>query len=243
VGDVVRLHSEYQNGTGATVPDVMGIMTLWVASRPQGASPLKVSLVPALRQTISGTQCQARGGTSSSHGPPLSFTSCNPPTFVPGTIGWVGDQSRGSATVVAVPGDTGTPANDADLVFYGQTTDIRAGGSAGADYAPSPTGPDMTLVTKLRISDSYNGASQTDTATVADFDFAVPVDCVPTPDPAVGSTCATDTTANALNPGAVREGKAASYQVFRVRLNDSGSNGVRGDGDDRIVEQQGIYIP
>src|SRR6185312_10418564 len=115
-GDVVRLHSEYENGTGATVPDVMGIMTLWVASRPQGASPLKLSLVPALRQTISGTQCQARGGSPSSHGAPLSFTSCNPPSFVPGTIGWVGDRSTGSATVVSVPGDPATPANDADLV-------------------------------------------------------------------------------------------------------------------------------
>ena len=32
-------------------------------------------------------------------------------------------------------------------------------------------------------------------------------------------------------------------QVFRFRVNDSGTNGTRGDGDDRIFAVEGIYIP
>jgi hypothetical protein len=32
-------------------------------------------------------------------------------------------------------------------------------------------------------------------------------------------------------------------QVFRLRLNDSGSNGIRGDSDDRLFATEGIYIP
>jgi hypothetical protein len=32
-------------------------------------------------------------------------------------------------------------------------------------------------------------------------------------------------------------------QVFRLRLNDSGPNGVRGDSDDRLFATEGIYIP
>jgi hypothetical protein len=32
-------------------------------------------------------------------------------------------------------------------------------------------------------------------------------------------------------------------QVFRVRVNDSGADGVRGNADDVLFAQQGIYIP
>src|SRR5205814_6836717 len=51
---------------------------------PYSASTIHASLVPMLRQTISTTQCQARGGAVSTHGAPLSLPSCNPPGYVPG---------------------------------------------------------------------------------------------------------------------------------------------------------------
>ena len=28
-----------------------------------------------------------------------------------------------------------------------------------------------------------------------------------------------------------------------VRVNDAGANGIRGDADDRLFAQQGLYIP
>jgi hypothetical protein len=62
----------------------------------------------------------------------------------------------------------------------------------------------------------------------------VPFNCTPTSDPAMGSMCALDTSADAVNPGAIKENKATVLQVFRLRLNDSGPNGVRSDSDDRL---------
>jgi hypothetical protein len=59
----------------------------------------------------------------------------------------------------------------------------------------------------------------------------------------VGSSCAADTSADALMPGAIKEGADANVQVFRLRLTDSGPNGVRGDSDDQLFEQQGIFVP
>jgi hypothetical protein len=32
-------------------------------------------------------------------------------------------------------------------------------------------------------------------------------------------------------------------QLFHVRVDDSGINGVRGDSDDKTFAAQGIYIP
>jgi hypothetical protein len=32
-------------------------------------------------------------------------------------------------------------------------------------------------------------------------------------------------------------------QSFRVRIDDSGANGVRGDSDDRIFATQGVFVP
>jgi hypothetical protein len=59
----------------------------------------------------------------------------------------------------------------------------------------------------------------------------------------VGASCDVNTTANAVAPGAIKENKRSVIQVFRVRVNDSGSNGVSGDSDDLLFEQQGVYIP
>ena len=64
-----------------------------------------------------------------------------------------------------------------------------------------------------------------------------------TPDPAVGSSCSASTSANAITPGAIKEGKQAVIQLFRIRLADSGANGIRGDGDDRGFAMQGFYVP
>ena len=44
-------------------------------------------------------------------------------------------------------------------------------------------------------------------------------------------------------PGSVKEGKRTVLQSFRIRLNDAGANGIRGDSDDRIFSTQGIYVP
>lgn len=207
---------------------------------PSTASPLAVSLVPNFRQTISTTQCQSRAGQPSTHGPPLAFTSCAPPAFAAGTVAHFGPSALASAMLTAVPGDF-DPANgdQADLSVSTSLTDIRT--ASGGDYDPSAS--DATLVARLRISDTYNGGSLNDPATVTEVNFAVPLDCSASVDPGEGSTCAVATTADSTSPGAIRERKNTVIQTFRVRVNDAGANGSRGDPDDRTFATQGVYIP
>jgi hypothetical protein len=207
---------------------------------PAAASPLSVSLVPAFRQTISDSQCSATGRAASAHGPPFALPSCNPPGYVPGTAARLGPASVSSATLTALAGNPVTAADEADLALSLNATDVRS--AAGGDYDPSPSGADVTLVAKLRVSDTYNGASLEDPATVDDLEFRVPASCASSAGPQ-GSICSVNTSADAVTPSSIREGKSTALQVFRVRVNDSGTNGVRGDGDDRVFAQQGIYIP
>ena len=108
--------------------------------RPQGATPLRVPLVPAFNQ------CAA---TNRTHGPPLAFPSCNPPVpssnFVTvGTPDANGAPAKSQGFVkVAVRTNPGPPP-DVQIVITSRITDVRckAGTSAcgnanttgGADY-------------------------------------------------------------------------------------------------------------
>jgi hypothetical protein len=52
--------------------------------------------------------------------------------------------------------------------------------------------------------------------------------------------CSGSTTLNSLIPGAVRGGKSTVVQLFRVRVNDAGSDGIAGNADDTLFLQQGF---
>jgi hypothetical protein len=65
-------------------------------------------------------------------------------------------------------------------------------------------------------------------------DFSVPVDCVNTVDTNIGASCTANTSADAVVPGVIKEGKNAVVDVFRVRLNDFGN---------KNFAMQGIYNP
>jgi glucose/arabinose dehydrogenase/PKD repeat protein len=210
--------------------------------RPQQAGRLAFPLVPAFRQTISSTQCSSRGGTPSAHGAPLSLVSCNPPGYLTGTKARLGSRAVASVSYLASPGNPSTPADEADVTIALSATDVR-NSATGGDYVPSAGGPDTTLAANLRVSDRYNGSTLTKSGTVTDFDFAIPVNCASTPDPAVGSTCSVSTTADGVLPGSIREGKRMVMQVFHQRLEDAGANGVRGDADDRGFAQGGYFVP
>jgi len=218
---------------------------------PASASPIHVEFVPNFRQTISATQCSARGGANSTHGAPLALGSCNPPAFAAGTQAHMGNQATSSVDITVIPGDTDpTNGDGADVSLVGTATDVRALSATGADYNPVPAGNDMNTLAKIRISDHYNttGANPCSgttscPATVSDLDFTVGVPCVPTADPSIGSTCSVSTTADGTIPGVTLENKNAVVQVFRVKAKDAGANGTPGDTDDRDAFMQGIYIP
>jgi hypothetical protein len=200
---------------------------------PKLASPVRMALVPVFRQCGTGGNPVNR-----SHAPPLATGSCPPQ---PSGVAHFGPQSKGTAWVATIYGDTNSANGDqADMTLRFDLSDVRTG--AGADYDPSATA-DGTLVTRLRFTDRANGGSGTDPGTATDFDFSVPFGCTATSDPSVGSNCALDTSADAVNPGMIKENKATVLQVFRLRLNDSGANGVRGDGDDRLFATEGVFVP
>jgi hypothetical protein len=214
---------------------------------PSLADSLVVSLVPNFRQTVSSSQCVARGGLNSTHGPPdlpggsNPDASCNPPGFVTGTIAHLGARSVGSVSLAAVTGD---------VVASFSLTDVRSGSPTGPDYDPSTTGPDVTIVAKVRVTDQRNcpsgsclPGSYSASGTALDVDLPIPAACFNTADPTIGSNCNASGSLDAASPGLVLTDAQNVFQTFRVRVNDSGADGMRGNTDDRAFAQQGIYVP
>jgi hypothetical protein len=160
-------------------------------------------------------QCTARGGVSSSHGPPLAFASCNPPAYLPGTQARIGPQSTGAVDITVLPGDTDpTNGDQADVTAVGLITDVQ-NASGGSDYNPQP-GADLLMTERWRLSDTFNTTSAapcspfTDcSATLIDVEFPVPVQCTPTADPALGSNCNISTSFDITVPNVVKENESS----------------------------------
>jgi dienelactone hydrolase len=204
--------------------------------RPASATPIRASLVPAYRQC--GTGANPGNGE---HAAPLSTGSCTPPH--PLGAAHFGVRAVGTASLEVVPGDLATLADEADMSITAEVTDVRAGDANGSDYNPSAVGADMTLAERVRITDYASGPSQAEAGTATDLDFTVPVDCADTADTSLGATCSVTTSADSVVPGSISEARRTAVQVFRLRLEDSGPNGTRGDADDALFAQQGIYAP
>jgi len=113
---------------------------------PIGASPIRVSLVPAF------APCET-GVANSTHGPPLNFPSCNPPQLVSSTVK-IGGNAIGFARIVVCPVGTtaafctatggAMPLPDVRLTGSGRDiqcrqTGIPPGCTAGGDYNPNAT--------------------------------------------------------------------------------------------------------
>jgi hypothetical protein len=91
----------------------------------------------------------------------------------------------------------------------------------------------------LRITDRNNTPSPggPGAATGQDGSFPVTVPCA-------SSSCAVSTTANALMPGSVLEGKRAIWQLGQVQIYDGGSDGlVSTTGDNTLFMDQGVFAP
>jgi hypothetical protein len=193
--------------------------------RPASATPIQASLVPSFKQ------CGTGGNpANSTHAPPLSVGSCNPPKPT-SAAAVTGSTGSGQATLTVVTGDVQINLTDSDI----QTP-------AGADYDPAGSA-DLNAVARIRFTDTNNcspapcAGPYTQPGTGTDLDFGpIPVSCsvngsASTPP---GSTCNIATTANTFMPGSVVAGKEAVVQVFRIRVNDSTGT---------LFQQQGIFIP
>ena len=202
--------------------------------RPKGATPLRVSLVPAYRE------CTA---PDREHGPPLEFPSCSGPVQASSslTVGTPdangqGSRSTGSLTIKAMPGNAVTNEDEADVGLALVVTDVRRRHDL-SDFTGSLTAP-----LDVRMTDKYNGCCPVGgphAATgidewLADV-FVLGVPCAVTADPDVGATCSTSTSIEAIVPAAVREGVRATWQLGPVQ--------VFRTGDTQPFAVQGVFVP
>jgi hypothetical protein len=216
--------------------------------RPKGATPIRVSIVPAFNA------CTAPNRT---HGPPLAFPSCNPPVQSSGSVTVGSPDANGAAAnaeasvklgvIVGVPG----PPDDSDVSITSTGTDVRckagttACGSANAADGADYTGELQGNAT-IRITDHFNAIAAgggTDPATVVDIPFPVAATCAATASTAIGGTCTANTSANATVPGAVKDGKRATVEVGQISITDGGPDGVNGTAPNTLFGVQGIFIP
>jgi TolB protein len=209
--------------------------------RPKGATPIRLSLVPAYNQCTSPNR---------THGPPLAFGSCNPPAQSSGvaTVGTADAngfpaQSTGYLSMTAIAGDPGTPADEADVAIALKLTDVRMRATPSTGYAAS-----LSVRLPIRLTDKNVGCCGI-SGTTMDFSnhdegpaFQAPCASVGA---GIGSTCEINTTADSLIPGAVPEGKRNLWQLTEeVRVYDAGADGNASIVDDNtLLATQGVFVP
>jgi hypothetical protein len=215
--------------------------------RPQGATPITTSLVPAFKQ------CTAPNRT---HGAPLAFPSCTPPgpTSLFLTVG-TGDNNGALAnsvgrarfdTVAGVPG----PPEDSDMFIAMKMSDVRCRPATAGAVCPAPNtadGPDYTgelqLLATSRIIDHYNGSNLDEAATVVDIPLPVNATCAATADTSVGGTCSVTTTFNTVVPGAIRDSMRTVWQLGQVQILDGGADGKVSTSDNSLFAVEGVFVP
>ena len=232
----------------ALVMMVMASMASATHPRPKGATPLRASMVPAYNA------CTAPNRT---HGPPLAFPSCNPPvqTSTAVTVGTPDANGAPANSVgfvkldvkVGVPG----PPEDSDVLISASISDVRCkAGTTACGAANAADGADYTGELQgnatIRITDHWNAVAPgggPDTATVVDIPFPVAATCANTASTAEGGLCTSNTSANAVVPGSVLDGKRAIVEVGQITITDGGPDGVNATTPNTLFEVQGIFIP
>jgi glucose/arabinose dehydrogenase/PKD repeat protein len=205
-------------------------------ARPQGATPARFSLVVAY------PSCDTPDRV---HGPPLEYASCADPepesrhltTGTPDANGQ-GANLVGRVRLAVRPGDPATPADEADVIFVVELSDVRESPSL-ADY----TG-ELEANVGLRITDTLNGSETIEAGTLTDQALRATVPCAGTVSTQVGSRCELSTTLEALIPGVAVERARAIWEMDQVTVNDGGSDGdADTSGDNTLFARPGIFIP
>lgn len=212
---------------------------------PVGASPLRASLLPALEPCTT---------PNAKHGPPVDKPSCFPPeqTSRYVTVGTpeangLPNQSLGFLRMVVFFCPQCAAPITEDLRLNVQITDVRR-----RDNLQDYTGK-LEADVMLRMTDHYNSVigappppcsgTTSCPGTVVDIPFRFPVDCTPTSETTIGSICEVHTSANAVIPGIVRDGKRASWQLGDVEIFDGGADGDPATPDNTLFETQGVFLP
>jgi uncharacterized repeat protein (TIGR01451 family) len=205
--------------------------------RVRGATPLRVSLVPAFAACPSAT-------ANSTHGPALSFASCAPPAAAADNL------------TVGTPDANGAPSNFTGSVLFNaladdvrirsDISDVRCGTVTATCGTPNvSSGDDYTgelqIAYDLRITDLANPSASP--ATVTDTSFPAKMTCGETASDAVGASCALDTTANAIVPGTIGAGNRTNWELGQVHIDDGGPDGIVDTTPNGLFAVQGVFVP
>jgi hypothetical protein len=210
--------------------------------RPKGATPLRVPMVPAFKA------CTAPNRT---HGAPLAFPSCNPPTQTSNflTVGSPDANGAGANSTAFVLLKVKVTSPE-DVLITASGTDIRCRPGTAAtvcNSANAADGPDYSGQLQgdatIRISDHYNGAGLNEAATVVDIPFPVNGQCANTALTSIGGTCTVNTTANAVVVGSVKDNQRAVVEITQIHIFDGGADGQVATADNTLFSVQGIFIP
>jgi hypothetical protein len=214
-------------------------------ARPQGATSMYAALVPSY---------QACGSPNRVHAPPFNHTSCNPPvqTSTSLTVGTPDANLAASnmngrvrLQVCPIAGCAGS-----DVLITTSVNDVRCkAGVTPCTGVNTQGGNDYTGQVQVRIphkiTDKDNNAPSggSTAATAQETPFNVTVPCATTPDPAIGGDCSLVTTANTLQPGAVKTGMRAIWDLNQIQVVDGGSDGTVSTAPNTLFAIQGIFVP
>jgi Tol biopolymer transport system component len=224
------------SGSSDTEPNWQAV-TVNSYARPKGARAINVALVPAYR---------ACSEPNNQHGDSLAFPSCSPPQLASDqlTVGTADSNLRpaamlGNARLDPLPGDPATPQDDADMTLKTKVSDVF--NKDLTDY----TG-ELSTTVAIAITDRDNTPNPggPGAATTTEFPLSFTAPCVATDDASIGSTCSVVTTADALVPDTIKEGRRAIWQAGTVRVYDGGPDGLASTtGDNTLFATQGVFVP
>jgi hypothetical protein len=198
--------------------------------RPKGASPSRLSLVPAFNQCLTGNRV---------HGASLASPSCAPP------------QTASSILTIGSPDVNNAASNFTGFVkFTTLTSDLKLDASL-TDVRNNPSLTDYTgslrISSDVQITDNLNSAETPEPGTVQSFKYTWDVPCTTTGSTTIGSTCSVSTSANSLVPGTIVSGARAIWALGQVVVKDPGPDGIFNSPnptpDDGTFARQGVYVP
>ncbi len=134
-------------------------------------------------------------------------------------------------------GNESTPADEADVEITATISDVFSAGAVPTDYLG-----DLRMAARLRLTDRLSGLGTADPGTVDDFFLDVRMPCTATAGSG-GSTCAAQTTADALFPGFVVESRRTLWDLGAVQVFDGGADGSTSTPGDTLFATQGLFVP
>jgi hypothetical protein len=214
--------------------------------RPRGATPIRVSLVPAYAPCIPAS-------SNRTHGEALAFASCAPPVQASNflTVGspdanGARANSIGFIELRVVPHFCCPPQ---DVVIKTSISDVRcragtaasvctgANAAGGADYSGELQGN-----ATIRITDHNNGPNMDEAATMIDIPFPMNMYCTNTSDTSIGGFCTVNTAPVAIVPE-TSEPPRAVVEFTQFQVFDGGADGSLSTQDSTLFAVQGVFIP